>query len=89
MAVQQPSTNFDDSDPTGGINYNNINIGNLDYKESAGGRQMEQSVARKNELEINVAPPLNNKVNTPRNRTNIYYNTNGIVPPPATNGYAR
>ena len=89
MAVQQPSTNFDDSDPTGGINYNNINIGNLDYKESAGGRQMGQSVARKNELEINVAPPLNNKVNTPRNRTNIYYNTNGIVPPPATNGYAR
>ena len=92
MDIQQPSTNFDDSDPTNGVNYNNIPIGNLQYKDSNGGRQIEQSVARRNEAQSNNSISYNNGNSTAkRNRTSIYYNNNNgaIMPPMPPNGYQR
>ncbi len=92
MDIQQPSTNFDDSDPTNGVNYNNIPIGNLQYKDSNGGRQVEQSVARRNEAQSNNSISYNNGNSTAqRNRTSIYYNNNNgaIMPPMPPNGYQR
>lgn len=50
LIVQQPSTNFGDSDPTMGIDYPNANIGNLpktgSNTSSVQTRQTEQSSAR-------------------------------------------
>ena len=92
MDIQQPSTNFDDSDPTNGVNYNNIPIGNLQYKDGNGGRQVEQSVARRNEAQSNNSISYNNGNSTAqRNRTSIYYNNNNgaIMPPMPPNGYQR
>ena len=65
LIVQQPSTNFGDSDPTQGINYPNANIGALpqtgtNINTNTATRQTEQSTAR----------TINNRATRQQNRVN-------------------
>ena len=73
LIVQQPSTNFTDSDPTQGIDYPNANIGALpqtgtNINTNSATRQQEQSAARSRNV---------NSRNTRERRDNRYNRNQG------------
>lgn len=72
LNIQQPSTNFDDSDPTNGLNFNRLNINSeIGFNDNPTTRQTEQSTARQREPR-NIRQEPRKLGNQRRQNTTIY-----------------